>query len=242
MWYGLSQPEAFMKIRVFVSLMALSVSLLLLVRRFNLHFHLNIAREALASSFPFASSDFLAMITMRADVVIISLTIGKTATGLYSPSVGLVNMAFLAPMAIYMVMLPVLSNLYKHHPEQAQKTASRTILLSILVGFVLTFGYFVGAPLITALLGPSYQGSINVLKILSWVFIFRCGSFAFTAIMVATNQQSKRTFIQVIAAITNIVLNLLVVFRFGINGVAFVYVLTEIIIFTGYAWFVWRRK
>ena len=242
MWYGLSQPEAFMKIRVFVSLMALSVSLLILVRRFNLHFHLNIAREALASSFPFASSDFLAMITMRADVVIISLTIGKTATGLYSPSVGLVNMAFLAPMAIYMVMLPVLSNLYKYHPQQAQITALRTILLSLMVGIGLTFVYFIGAPLITTLLGPTYQGSIDVLKILSWVLLFKCGSFAFATIMVATNQQAKRTLIQVIAAITNIVLNLLVVFRYGINGVAFVYVLTEIIIFTGYAWFVWRNK
>ena len=242
MWFGLNQPEAFMKIRVFVSLLALSTSLLLLVRRFNLHFQLHIAREALASSFPFAASDFLAMIIMRADIVIISLTIGKTATGLYSPSVGLVNMAFLVPMAIYMVMLPVLSNLYKNHPEQAHKTALRTILLSFSIGIVLTFAYFIGAPLITTLLGPTYQGSIDVLKILSWVFIFRCGSFAFTAILVATNQQAKRTFIQVIAAVTNIVLNLLVVYKFRINGVAFVYVLTEIITFIGYSWFIWRKK
>jgi O-antigen/teichoic acid export membrane protein len=242
MWFGLNQPEAFMKIRAFVSLLALSISLLFLASRFNLHFHLHIAREALASAFPFAASDFLAMIIMRADIVIISLTIGKTATGLYSPAVGLVNMAFLVPMAIYMVMLPVLSNLYKNHPEQAQKTASRTILLSLFVGIVLTFAYFIGAPLITTLLGSSYQGSIEVLKILSWVLIFRCGSFAFTAIIVATNQQAKRTFIQVIAAITNIVLNLLVVYKYGINGVAFVYVLTEIITFFGYSWVIWRKK
>jgi O-antigen/teichoic acid export membrane protein len=61
------------------------------------------------------------------------------------------------------------------------------------------------------------------------------------AIMVATNQQVKRTFIQVIAAVTNIVLNLLVVFRFGINGVAFVYVITEIILLVGYTWVVWKK-
>jgi O-antigen/teichoic acid export membrane protein len=182
------------------------------------------------------------MITMRADVVIISVTIGKTATGLYSPAVGLVNMAFLAPMAIYSVMVPVLSNLYKHHPQQAHKTALRTILLSLLVGVGLAIIYNSGAPLITTLLGPSYEASVDTLKILSWVLLFKCGSFAFATIMVATNQQAKRTFIQVIAAMTNIILNFLIVFRFGINGVAFVYVITEIILFIGYAWYAWRMK
>jgi O-antigen/teichoic acid export membrane protein len=61
------------------------------------------------------------------------------------------------------------------------------------------------------------------------------------AIMVATNQQVKRTYIQVIAAIANIILNLLVVSRFGINGVAFVYVITEIILMVGYTWVVWKK-
>jgi O-antigen/teichoic acid export membrane protein len=242
MGYGLIQPEAYLKIRVFVSLIALSFSLFFLVRRFHLHFNLSFARQALAGFFHFAASDFLAMITMRADVIIISVTIGKTATGLYSPAVGLVNMAFLAPMAIYWVMLPVLSNLYKHHPEQAEKTALRTIFLSLLVGVGLTLLFFVGAPLITKLLGQSYVESIEVLKILSWVLLFKCGSFALATIIVAKNLQAKRTLIQVVAATSNIVLNFLIVYNFGINGVALVYVVTEIILFLGYSWYVWRTK
>ncbi len=242
MGYGLIQPEAYLKIRVLVSLISLSFSVVYLVRRFHLHFDVKIARQALASFFHFAASDFLAMITMRADVVIISVTIGKTATGLYSPSVGLVNMAFLAPMAIYWVMLPVLSNLYKHHPDQAEKTALRTIILSLVVGIGLTLLFFVGAPLIIKLLGPSYNDSVEVLKILSWVLLFKCGSFALATIIVAKNLQAKRTIIQVIAATINILLNFLIVFRYGINGVALVYVVTEIILFLGYSWYVWRMK
>jgi O-antigen/teichoic acid export membrane protein len=151
-------------------------------------------------------------------------------------------MAFLAPMAIYWVMLPVLSNLYKHHPEQAEKTALRTIFLSLLVGCGLTLLFFVGAPLITKLLGQSYVESIEVLKILSWVLLFKCGSFALATIIVAKNLQAKRTLIQVVAAISNIVLNFLIVYKFGINGVALVYVVTEIILFLGYSWYVWQTK
>jgi O-antigen/teichoic acid export membrane protein len=106
----------------------------------------------------------------------------------------------------------------------------------------LTFIYFVGAPLIIRLLGPSYSDSVEVLKILSWVLLFKCGSFAMATILVAKNLQAKRTLIQGIAVTFNIVVNLLIVYTYGINGVALVYVLTEIILFTGYSLYVWRSK
>jgi polysaccharide transporter, PST family len=176
------------------------------------------------------------------DVVIISVTLGTTATGLYSPAVGLVNMAFLAPMAIYWVMLPVLSNLYKNHVDQARITAKRTVWLSLAVGLGLTLLYFFGAPFLPVILGPSYEGSVAVLRILSWILLFKCGSFAMATILVARNLQARRTLIQVVAASMNIILNLLIVYKYGINGVAVVYVLTEIVLFSGYSGSVWRSK
>jgi len=242
MIYGLVRPEAYMQVRVLVSLIALTISLVLLLRRFHLRFDASIAREALAGFFHFAASDFLGMLTMRADVVIISVTLGKTATGLYSPAVGLVNMGFLAPMAIYWVMLPVLSNLYKHHTEQAHKTAFRTIILSLAIGFSLTILYFICAPLVVRLLGPSFTDSVEVLRILSLVLLFKCGSFAMATILVAKNHQAKRALIQAIAVTFNILVNLLIVYTYGINGVAMVYVLTEVLLFSGYTWFVWRTR
>ena len=242
MSYGLKQPEDYLRIRVIVSLLALALTLFLLVRRFGLHYELPLTIRALHESFPFTASEFLANITMRADVVIISVTLGKTATGLYSPAVGLVNMAFLVPLAVHLVMVPVLSNLHQNHSQQAKKTAHHTILLSLLLGIGLTLLYYIGSPLIIPLLGPSYAGSVAILQILSWLLLFKCGSYAMAAILVATDQQVKRSSIQVIAAISNIVLNLLVVFWLGIKGVAFVYVITEVILFAGYTWLVVRKK
>jgi O-antigen/teichoic acid export membrane protein len=202
---------------------------------------MQLAILALKGSFPFAASEFLAMITMRADVVIVSLTLGKTATGLYSPAVGLVNMAFLVPLAVYLVMVPVLSNLYQNHSQQATKTAIRTIALSLFLGIGLTLLVRIGSPLIILLLGPSYTASVAILKILSWVLLFKCGSYAMAAILVATDRQMKRTSIQVIAALANIILNFSIVFWLGIKGVAYVYVFTEIILFAGYSYYALRK-
>jgi O-antigen/teichoic acid export membrane protein len=239
---GSQQSEAYLRIRVLISLAALCIILLLLLRRFGLRLNIQLTILALKHSFPFAASEFLAMINMRADVVIVSLTLGKTATGLYSPAVGLVNMAFLVPLAVHLVMVPVLSNLYQNHSQQATKTAIRTIALSLLLGIGLTLLVRIGSPLIILLLGPSYTGSVAILKILSWVLLFKCGSYAMAAILVATDRQMKRTSIQVIAALSNIILNFIIVFWLGIQGVAYVYVLTEIILFAGYSFYVLRKN
>jgi O-antigen/teichoic acid export membrane protein len=250
LWFGLTvllivlgqrQPEMYLRIRVLVSLGALCSALILLFFRFGLRLNLSTVRKALREAFPFASSEFLAMINMRADVVIVSIILGATATGLYSPAVGLINMAFLVPLAVHMVMVPVLSNLFRHHAQQAAKTAFRTIALSLLIGIILSFVFFIFSPWLVVILGPSFSGSIVILKILSWVLLFKCVSYAMAAILVATDQQVNRTNIQMIAALANIGLNLIVVNWLGIQGIACVYVFTEVILLAGYTWYVVRR-
>jgi O-antigen/teichoic acid export membrane protein len=61
------------------------------------------------------------------------------------------------------------------------------------------------------------------------------------ASILAKNQQAKRTVVQAVAAGFNIISNLLVATWIGINGVAWVYVLTEVILLVGYSWIVWRK-
>ena len=239
---GVRQPAQFLVIRVIVSSVGLCAGLLLLQRGFGLHFDLRLARQALRGSFPFAASEFLSVVMMRADVVIVGFTLGKVATGLYSPAVGLINMAFLAPLAIHLVAVPVLSNLYQNHTKQAGKTAIRFILLAVGAGSMLTIGFAAAAPLAVYLLGSSFQGSVDILRILSLVLLFKSISLALAAIILAKGQQARRTLAQAVAAGFNILANVAIVHWLGIHGVAGVYVMTEVILMIGYGWIVWRIK
>ena len=216
-YYGLQQPEAYLQIRVVVSLLASCSAFIILLRRFGIQLNRQIIRRAVREFFPFANSEFLSMVSMRVDVLIVSVFLGSIATGLYSPAVGLVNIAFLVPLAVHLVMVPVLSNLFDNHPQQAVKTAFRSIALSLVIGMGLTILYFVGSPFVVRVLGASFIGSVPILKILSWVLLFKCGSYAMAAILVATNQQIRRTNIQMVSAVLNIALNILVVRRIGIT-------------------------
>lgn len=242
MGWGNRQPVAYIQVRVLVAAPVLVLAGWLLWRLSGLRVLPAMAWQALRESPPFALSEFLGWASMRVDVFIVSLILGKTATGLYSPAVGLVNMAFLAPAAVYNVMVPVLSHLYQAHPFQARATARRAVFLSLALGLVLTLIFWVGAPLAVLVLGKSFVQSVGILRILSLVLFFKCLSFAMAAIIVATDQQARRTLVQAVAVAANVVLNLLVVSWAGIQGVAVVYVLTEVILLIGYARIAWRRN
>jgi O-antigen/teichoic acid export membrane protein len=239
---GSLQPETYLQIRVVVVFAVLVVALLYFHRKIGIHFNRGVAIQALKSMFPFASSEFLGMVTMRADVVIIGLTLGEYATGIYSPAVGLINMALIVPIAVYTVMMPVLGNLYTNHPQQAKQTSKRTILLLFVIGIVLMLLFLFGAPLFGLILGDTYLPTVEIIRILSMVLLFKCVSFAMAAIMIATDKQVKRPVVQLVAACTNILLNLAIVNILGVSGVAGVYVITEIILLAGYSWVVWYKR
>jgi O-antigen/teichoic acid export membrane protein len=237
---GEKRVIVFVSIRALVLAGSLAMALFSARRLVKLSANLAITKRALRESLPFASSDLLALAGMRMDVLIIAFTLGKVATGLYSPAVGLVNAAFLVPAAVYMVMVPVISKLHATDPRQARLTSRRTIVLLVGIGIVMALGFAISAPYLVGLMGASFRGSLRVLQILSIVLLLKSASFAMAAILVVYGQQGRRTVVQALAVLLNTGSNLLIVSSAGIVGVAWVYVLTELFLLIGYGWLVWR--
>jgi O-antigen/teichoic acid export membrane protein len=239
---GSQDINTFVYGRGLVLLASVMLALAILFKLIGLRAGREMVGKALKEAFPFASSEFLAWASMRGDVIIIGFILGGYAAGIYSPAVGVVNGLFLVPAAVYMVMVPVLSNLYAHHPNQARTSARRMVLLLALTGAILSAGFFIGAPVLISFLSESFQESLGIMRILSVILLLKSGSFAMAAILVATGQQSGRTKVQAITVFLNISLNLLVVSRYGISGVAVVYVVTETVLLAGYAWLVYQQR
>ena len=234
------QVEAYMQARVVVLLFGLVISLLVVWRSIALTIAFRTVKRALREAFPFVAAEFLAWISLRMDVLILAWTLGESAVGLYSPAVGVVNALFLVPAAVYGVMVPVLSHLYAANPRQAEVMARRMVLTLLAVGLGLALAFAAGAPLLISFLRGSFSESLGVMRILSVILLFKSGSFALSAVLVAIGRQSQRTVIQAVTAALNVGLNIWIVYRAGIYGVAGVYVLTELLTLAGYAWLVQR--
>lgn len=232
---GNVDPRLYAWVRLGAALLGVLAGLLLLWRRAGLSFSPPAARGILRQAPPFAASDALSLASMRQDLLILGFVLGDAAAGLYSPAVNLVNALFLAPAAVYSVMVPILGRLYATDEAQARRSAGRMILLMAVLGAAMALAFYLGAPAALVLLGKSYTGVTEILRILSLVLLFKCGSFAMAAIIIVTGRQTRRTLYQVFTVAVNAGLNLLVVGRFGVAGAAWVYVFTEALVLAGYS-------
>jgi O-antigen/teichoic acid export membrane protein/SAM-dependent methyltransferase len=238
---GSRQPAEYMLLRSLTLLISLVAAIWLVQRRLGLRLNWRSARQALQHAPAYALADLLGAVTARLDVTIVALTIGKQATGLYSPAVSIMNALFLVPYSVYLVMVPVLSPLFTaERRRQAWQMGQRfTGLLALLGGALAVLIGLFAAP-ITSLLGPSYQASTGILQILSPLVFFKSLSYGVTALLVASGQTRRRAPVQALVVVFNAVANLAVVYQAGILGVAWVYVVTEVLLFLGYLWAAWR--
>jgi O-antigen/teichoic acid export membrane protein len=204
-----------------------------------------VMKRAGRETLPFALSDALTAVYVQADVTIIAAKIGEQAAGLYSPASSLVKALFLVPGAVYEVMVPVLSRLIMDHDVRVQRVVRYTTTGLMALGAALWMALgLLARPIIQLTLGAGFAQSGGVLEILSAILFLKSCSFAMAAVLVAAGWQGRRVIAQVMSAVANVVLNLFIVQRWGIVGVAWVYVFTELALLTGYialvAW--WRRE
>jgi len=189
---GERQVAIFIWARIAVQAIFLAVALSLVGRIVRLQPNLPTALRAMSETLPFAASEFLAWTSMRMDVLIVALLLGETEVGLYSPAVGIINAAFLIPAAVYLVVTPVLSNLFVTNMHQGWLTAKRSLLLLLGVGVAISMAMFLLAGPAATLLGQSFIGSRQVLQILSAILFVHSLSFGLAAILIAANLQTRQ--------------------------------------------------
>jgi len=239
---GIREASSYIMVVVIVSLIGLPIALWLLWSSFGLRPEQQTIRYALKSSPPYASSDFLVWAFMRIDALIVAFFLGDVATGIYSLGEGVLNIAFLVPAAIQVVIIPVLSSMFSNNMHQFWQMARRSTELLLVVGLILTVGLFFGSNLIVLLMGPAYTETVEVIKILSPIALLHSINFATVAVLISAGQQTKRSIVQACAVGFNLILNLLLVQKFGIQGTAWIFILTELLLFLGYGALVLRYR
>jgi O-antigen/teichoic acid export membrane protein len=226
---------AFAETRAILLLAAFVLGLAWLYREVRFTFQRSGIPALLREALPFMLSDGLVAIYTSADIVIISMLLGREMAGLYGPVSTLTAAAFIVPQSIFVVALPVISALMQGPQARLKSFVRKTWLLFTLVGGALWLGLALFAqPVVALLLGPGYAASSEVLRILSMILFFKSGSFAMVSLLIAADRQKYRLVVQAVVAAFNVILNLLVVLRFGIHGVAWVYVLSEALLLVGY--------
>lgn len=150
-----------------------------------------------------------------------------TAAGIYSAAYRAVDAASAPMYAVYAAATPRFfrEGLRGVRPARAfaRTTLARTLPYSIFAAALL----WIAAPLLPALFGPSFRGSVAALHWLCLLPILRALHYAWGTAITASASQWNRTATQFGAAAFNLLLNFLLIPRWSWRGAALASLLTD---------------
>ncbi len=169
-------------------------------------------------------------IYMRIDQIMISRFLGDLDVGQYSAAVRVSELWYLVLMAIATAFSPTLTESHKQSTElyegQLLKIMRSVTWMSIIVAILLTLL----APFVVSVLyGQEYQVASNVLMVHAWAGIFVAQGVCASAWFINMGLVRYALYQALAGAIVSILLNLVLIPRFGILGAAYSVVISQFV-------------
>lgn len=199
-------------------------------------------KQLLRSACPIGISGLFMTVYVRIDLVMLSWFGFPTAEiGWYSIPVKLVEMVSLFPMLVMAGLFPIFSVLTINDREAFKKNYQRALIYMASAAIPIVLATRVLAdPWLVFFFGPTFANSVPSLKILIGVIPFIFLNYVLITILITLNQERRITFGSGLAVLFNIGINWVVLPRFGYLGASWTTVITEVLLTSGYFWFLQR--
>lgn len=161
------------------------------------------------------------MISYRADLYLVGLLTTVSSAGIYAIALQISERLFIVSQAVSTVLLPRLSGSNDNPAYQTILTstiAKWTFLITIVAGIML---FYVTKWLLVPFFGEAYNASLEPMLILVIACSFSGYARVVANSLAAKNKPEWNLYIGLIAAGTNVVLNLLFIPKYGIMGAAY---------------------
>ncbi len=186
-------------------------------------------KHILIQAWPFALMGLFSLINFKIDQIMISFMKGDLLLGIYSASYKIIDILGVLPSLLLTSLYPVFSRFDAENKPLLKKSFDLALRYVIILSIPVVIGVFLlSNQIIMLLYGAEYFDSISVLKILIFISLI---SFINTPLYVLLNAIGKQKITLINTAFTaavNIIMNLILIPTYGINGAAFATIVAEI--------------
>ena len=187
------------------------------------HLRVTVARSKslLVDSWPLLLSGVAVMIYMKIDQIMLGQMIGDEAVGIYSAAVRISEIWYFVPMAIVSSVFPAILGAKERdevlYYKRLQRLFDLMTWVSLVVAIVVTF---LSELIVTLLYGDAFIAASTVLTVHIWASIFVFLGVASGKWLLVENLQLLSLQRSVLGAIINVILNILLIPKYGILGAA----------------------
>ena len=223
-WFAISQAIDY----CLISLLLITIYYKIGGQKFKVSFKR--AKEMLSRSKYYIVSSMMVTIFAQTDRIMIKNMIDSNATGYYSAALTCAGMVGFVFSAIIDSMRPVILDNKKHSIDAYELNVSR--LFSIVFYLSLAQCVFMtlfAKPIIMILYGKEYIVSINILRVCVWYVTYSYIGQVRNIWILAENKQKYLWRINLVGAISNVVLNYVMIPIWGVFGAAIATVITQFV-------------
>lgn len=175
----------------------------------------------ISESWPLALTGILVAVYMRIDQIMLERMAGYDAVGIYSAAVRLSEVWYLLPVVATASLFPGIVALRKSDPAR-YAVANQTFFdaMAIVSYAIMIPGALLAPFIVNALLGETYSASATVLSLHIWAGVFVCFNVVSGGWYSAEGLQRMSFYRSVLGCLANVLLNLVLIPRYGAVGAA----------------------
>jgi len=207
------------------------------IPQFNFTFLKNVQLEAL----PFGLFSVIITLYSYTDTVMLSFMRTDAEVGWYNAAHKIDEGLAIFPFIICVVLYPRLSRLFVVNKKAHSFLSARAVKYMFITSLpLLICGVILSKNIVNILFGEQFQNSVPALQILllGVVFIFQIRLFQI--ILNSIDRQKVVMYVGLMGLIINVSLNLLLIPRYGFRGAAFTTIISELIVFSIYYFYLSR--
>lgn len=198
-------------VMAFSSLLNFLTCLYLLPRLVKLKIQVNPSSwiKLIRGSLPFLIAAFFSFVYYRIDVIMLSAMTNDSVVGWYGAPYKLFDTMMFFPTILQMAVFPVFSRLWKQSREKFILHARRSLDVTVIAGFAITFSLIALAkPIVDFLFGiEHYANSVILLQGLSLTLPLVYVNFIIGTVNTSSDKQKELSVASIIATFINIGLN-----------------------------------
>jgi len=185
----------------------------------------------LRASIPFGLIGFALGLSYKFDTVLLNITRSDIETGYYNAAYNLVFSVVMISNVLNTALYPSLVARTSEKPQNLTSIYQRVWRYLLIISLPIAIGgWILHSEIINLLYGAEYAASAEALKILIWVIPLMFSSEFLGYVVVIRNQEKRVARAVIVSTIINVVLNLLLVPRYGYIAASYMTVATEAVL------------
>ena len=203
----------------------------IIVPDFKIVFQKRFNKKYILLSLPLVMASAAEFVNLKIDTVFIANMMSETDVGYYSASYNLLMGATLVPLALTKVYFPNFIGYYTKDKAKAFMLFKQYNFYFMVYSFIMgIIFYFLASYIITVIYGKSFYNSIVVLQYLSFTLIVLVLNRLYNYTLLALKQNNYYFKITFFGMCINLILNYILILKYGILGAVFATIFTEMVV------------